>query len=489
MRYRLSLLLTLLLAAGVASAGPGATQPPVARKVPKSLTLHGVTLVDDYNWLREKEAPEVTAYLEAENAYTEAGLKHTAALQETLYKEMLGRIKESDQQVPAREGDYWYYTRTEQGKSYPIFCRRKGSPEAPEEIYLDQNALAEGKKFHALGGLDVSPDGTKLIYLEDLTAFREYTLYVKDLTTGKILESIPKVWNGNAWANDNKTFFYMTPDAAKRGDTVWRHVMGTPSAQDVKVLTEPNVLFNVTVAPRVERRVHRHRRQQLHLVGVASDSDEPPDRRAARHRRAPARRRVQRRARRRLLLHGDQRRRAQLQDLRAADRSGAARVDATGRRIVTTCSSKAGRLREVRRGHRAAAGTAAPARRGPGHRPVPRHHVSGDRVRRLPWRQPRVQDRHLSFQLLVAGHAVVDLRLRPGDAGADAEETAGDPQRLRPGQVRGAPCDGAGARRRRGAGLDPDAQGHAARRVEPAAAVRVRILRLHDGADVRLRTC
>ena len=98
----------------------------MARKVPKSLTLHGVTLVDDYNWLREKEAPEVTAYLEAENAYTEAGLKHTAALQETLYKEMLGRIKESDQQVPAREGDYWYYTRTEQGKAYPIFCRQEG---------------------------------------------------------------------------------------------------------------------------------------------------------------------------------------------------------------------------------------------------------------------------------------------------------------------------------------------------------------------------
>ncbi len=238
----------LVVAATLALAAQAPPNPPVAKKVPKTLTLHGVTLTDDYNWLRDKEAPEVTAYLNAENAYTDAGLKHTTALQETLYKEMLGRIKESDQDVPVRDGDYWYYARTEQGKAYPIFCRRKGSLDAPEEIYLDQNALAEGKKFHALGGLNVSPDGTKLIYLEDLTAFREYTLYVKDLSSGKILESIPKVWNGNAWANDNKTFFYMTPDAAKRGDTVWRHVIGTPSAQDVKVLTEPDVLFNVGVA-------------------------------------------------------------------------------------------------------------------------------------------------------------------------------------------------------------------------------------------------
>ena len=178
------------------------------------------------------------AYLEAENAYTEAGTAHTAALRDTLYKELLGRIKESDQQVPCAEDGYWYYTRTEKGKAYPIFCRRKGSLDAPEEVYLDQNALADGKKFHALGGLDVSPDGTKLLYLEDLTAFREYTLYVKDLATGRILESIKGVWNGTAWADDNRTFFYMTPDAAKRGNTVWRHVLGTPREQDVKVFQE-----------------------------------------------------------------------------------------------------------------------------------------------------------------------------------------------------------------------------------------------------------
>jgi oligopeptidase B len=239
--------ITLVAVAVVDLPAQAPPDPPVAARKPKETTIHGVTLVDDYHWLREKGSPDVNKYLEAENAYMEAGLKHLDGLRETLYKEMLGRIKESDQQVPYRKGDYWYYTRTEQGKGYPIFCRKKGSLDAAEEVILDQNALAEGKKFHGLGGLDVSPDGGKLLYLEDLTAFREYTLYVKDLSTGKILESIPKVWNGTAWADDNKTFFYMTPDPAKRGDTVWRHVIGTPKAQDVKVFNDSNPLHNVGV--------------------------------------------------------------------------------------------------------------------------------------------------------------------------------------------------------------------------------------------------
>ncbi len=219
----------------------------MAKKVPKTTTLHGVTLTDEYGWLREKGTPEVTAYLEAENAYTEAGTAHTAALRETLYNELLGRIKETDEDVPARDGEYWYYTRTEAGKAYPVFCRKKGTLEAAEEVYLDQNALAEGKKFHALGGMDVSPDGTRLLYLEDLTAFREYTLHVKDLSTGRILESIPDVWNGTAWADDNRTFFYTRADAAKRGNTIWRHVLGTPRDADVKVFEEPNVLYDAGV--------------------------------------------------------------------------------------------------------------------------------------------------------------------------------------------------------------------------------------------------
>jgi len=233
------------LAIPIEAASP--QDPPVARQIPKVDTLHGEVRVDDYFWLREKTNPEVTAYLEAENAYTTQQMKHTEALQDKLYQEMLGRIKETDLSVPVFDTGWWYYSRTEQGKNYPIFCRKRGSLSAPEEVYLDQNALAEGKKFHALGGLDVSPDGETLLYLEDLTAFREYTLYVKDLKTGKIVDQIPKVWNGTAWANDNKTFFYMTADSAKRGNTVWRHVIGTSREQDVKVFQEDNVLNNVGV--------------------------------------------------------------------------------------------------------------------------------------------------------------------------------------------------------------------------------------------------
>nr|MBA3257891.1 oligopeptidase B [Gemmatimonadales bacterium] len=168
----------LSLAAGIPQFLAAQAQPPIAKRVPKLDTLHGDVLRDDYHWMRDKSHPDVARYLRAENAYTESGLSHTKALQDTIYREMLGRIKETDLSVPAHDRGYWYYTRTEQGKSYPIFCRRKGSPDGPEEVYLDQNALARGRKFHSLGGMDVSPDGNLLLYLEDTTAFREYTLHV-----------------------------------------------------------------------------------------------------------------------------------------------------------------------------------------------------------------------------------------------------------------------------------------------------------------------
>jgi oligopeptidase B len=226
---------------------PQPPAPPVAKQQPKSTTLHGVTLPDEYHWMRDKGHPDVVAHLAAENAYVEAAMAHTAALQDTLYREMLGRLKETDMSVPVRDGGFWYYTRTEEGQAYPIFCRRGLAPGAPEEIYLDQNALAAGKPFHALGGLDVSPDGTRLLYLEDLTGFREYTLYVKDLATGQLLESIPDVWIGTAWADDSGTFFYVTADAAKRGDTIWRHRVGTARVADERVFHEADVLYSVTV--------------------------------------------------------------------------------------------------------------------------------------------------------------------------------------------------------------------------------------------------
>ncbi len=248
MRIRFLPALAVLLAlAPLAAAQSPPPSAPVARVVPKVDTIHGDILVDDYYWLRDKQNPEVMAYLEAENAYTATGTQDTEALRQRLYEEILGRIKETDLSVPYKDGEYWYYTRTEQGKSYPIFCRKRGSLSAREEVILDQNALAAGKNFHALGGFDVSPDAQLLLYLEDTTAFREYTLSVKDLRTGRFTDSIDGVWNGTAWADDNRTFFYMTADSAKRGNAVWRHVIGTARGQDVKIFQEDNVLNDVSV--------------------------------------------------------------------------------------------------------------------------------------------------------------------------------------------------------------------------------------------------
>ncbi|CAA9350338.1 MAG: Protease II, partial [uncultured Gemmatimonadaceae bacterium] len=229
-------------------AARAAGAPPVARVVPRVDTISGDVLVDNYAWLRDKRSPDVIRHLEAENAYADAMTRHTAPVRDSLYREILGRVKETDASPPYLDGGYWYYTRTEAGKAYPIFARRKGALTAPEEVILDQNRLAAGKKYHGLGGMDVSPDGRTLLYLEDTTAFRDYTLYVKDLASGRLVDSLPGVWNGTAWANDNRTFFYMTADSAKRGNAVWRHTVGAPRASDPNVFREDSLLYNVGVS-------------------------------------------------------------------------------------------------------------------------------------------------------------------------------------------------------------------------------------------------
>ena len=219
--------------------------PPTAKIVPRVEVLHGDTLTDNYFWLREKTNPDVIAYLNAENAYTAAQMKHTVALQQKLYDEMLGRIKEDDASVPYRDNGYWYYTRTEKGKSYTIRLRRKGSLNAPEEIILDDNVLAAGKKFSNVGDLAVSPGASHLAYLHDTTALRVYTLYVKDLRTGRLLaDSLSSVVPSIAWANDT-ILFYQTADSARRSNAVWRHVLGTPRSSDIKVFQDDDVLHDV----------------------------------------------------------------------------------------------------------------------------------------------------------------------------------------------------------------------------------------------------
>ena len=221
--------------------------PPVAKTIAKVDTLHGDVITDNYFWIREKTNPEVISYLNAENAYTAAKMKHTEALQQKLYDEMLGRIKETDLSVPYRDNGYWYYNRTEKGKSYPIQLRKKGSLDGPEQIVIDENALASGKKFSQLGDWAVSPGGSRFAYLHDTTALRVYTLYITDLATGKRLgDPISSVVPSVAWANDS-TLFYQTADSARRSNAVWRHVIGTPQSSDVKVFQEDDVLNNVGV--------------------------------------------------------------------------------------------------------------------------------------------------------------------------------------------------------------------------------------------------
>src|SRR5215469_10101454 len=162
-------------------------KPPVAKVVPHVTEVNGHKMVDNYYWLRDKPNAEVKAYLEAENAYTDAVMKPTEGFQKKLYDEMLSRVKETDVEVPYREGDYVYYTRTEAGKQYPIRCRRKGSMDASEEVVLDQNELAKGQAFMSIAAYAVSPDGNLLAYSYDNTGFRQYNLAVKDLRTGKTL--------------------------------------------------------------------------------------------------------------------------------------------------------------------------------------------------------------------------------------------------------------------------------------------------------------
>jgi oligopeptidase B len=238
----------LLLAIALGAATAAAQSPPVAAVIPKVDTLHGDVVTDNYFWLRQRENPDVIAYLQAENAYTDTMMAGTRDLQERIYQEMLGRIKQTDLSVPVRRGPYFYYTRTVEGKQYPIYARKRGSLEAPEEIYLDQNALAEGKTYLRLGVTTVSPDHRFLAFTVDTTGSEHFTLLVKDLTTGEVLpDRIPDVHFSLTWAADNKTLFYTKTDSAHRSDKVLRHIVGTPAASDPVIFHEPNVLFNVGV--------------------------------------------------------------------------------------------------------------------------------------------------------------------------------------------------------------------------------------------------
>jgi oligopeptidase B len=223
---------------------------PVADMRPHPITQHGQTRVDEYFWMRYRDDPAVTAYLQAENDYAEEMMQPTGPLQERLFQEMKARIKEDDATVPERRGEFLYYTRTAAGRQYPTYCRKRGSLDAPEETLLDQNVLAEGNAFCRLGAFSVSPDGTKLAYSIDPDGSEKCVLSIKDLTTGQLLpETFDHTYGdvyghrGVEWSNDSRCLFYVTLDAAQRPERIWRHSLGTARTQDELLYHEVDGTF------------------------------------------------------------------------------------------------------------------------------------------------------------------------------------------------------------------------------------------------------
>ena len=233
------------------------TEPPAAKRIPTERTHHGDTFVDEYAWLADKENPDTIALLEAENAYTEAMTAGQAGLRETIFGEIKGRTKETDLSVPTRKRGWWYYARTVAGQQYAVHCRRAvrsdderppmtpdGSPLDGEEILLDGNELAGDKPYFSLGEFSISPDGTKLAYSTDYAGDERYTMRVRDLVSGEIAaDEIPDTYYGSAWSRDGSALFYVTVDDAWRPYRIWRHLIGTPVAQDTMVFEEADERF------------------------------------------------------------------------------------------------------------------------------------------------------------------------------------------------------------------------------------------------------
>jgi oligopeptidase B len=266
-----------------------ADRPPVAKRVPAERSHHGDTVIDEYAWLADKDDPDTIAYLTAENEYTDAVVAPLADLRERVYTEIKDRTQETDLSVPIRKGGWWYYSRTVEGQQYAIHCRLKagveneppvieaGEPLAGEEVMLDENLLAEGHEFFSLGTFTVSPDGRYLAYADDFAGNERFTLRVKDLSTGELLDDeVPETSYGAAWSATGSHLFYLTVDDAWRPYRAWRHEVGTPATADTIVYEEPDERFWVGVGlTRSERYVlidlHSKVTSEVHII----PSDEP----------------------------------------------------------------------------------------------------------------------------------------------------------------------------------------------------------------------
>ncbi len=234
---------------------------PSASKMDSVLKIHDHTRVDPYFWMRltdeqknaekpDKHTQQVLSYLNAENAYTNAVMTNTEALQEKLFNEIVGRIKKDDESVPYFSNGYWYYSKFEKGKEYRIHCRKKGSLDASEEIFFDENIRAEGEQFYGLGSISISKDNKMLAFAEDFVSRRIYTIRFKNLETGEILPDVlENAQGGGAWANDNQTFFYTTKnEVSLLSEKIWRHQLGNPTSEDVMVYHEKDPSFYIGVS-------------------------------------------------------------------------------------------------------------------------------------------------------------------------------------------------------------------------------------------------
>jgi len=223
-------------------------QQPKATKIPKALTTHGDTRIDNYYWLNDRENPKVIDYLNKENSYREANMKHMEDFQAALFKEIVGRIKQTDMSVPYKKDGYYYYTRYEEGKEYPIHARKKGSLDAEEAIMLNVNELAKGYDYYAVGGRSVSTNNEILAFGEDTVSRRIYTIRFKNLKTGAYLPDTIENTTGTAvWANDNKTIFYTRKDEALRPYKIFKHVLGTDASLDEEVYHEADETFRTGI--------------------------------------------------------------------------------------------------------------------------------------------------------------------------------------------------------------------------------------------------
>lgn len=280
---------------GTISNAADVVTAPIAKTVPFERVHHGDVFVDEYEWLRDKENPEVIAYLEAENAYTEAQTAHLQGLREKIFEEIKARTQETDLSVPTRLGDYWYYSRSFEGKQYGVHCRcaidataagiaawtppqlEVGAEIPGEQVLLDSNVLAEGHDFFALGAFSISHDGNLLAFSVDTAGDERYTLRFKDLRTGELLpDEIPQTAAGATWSLDGTHVFYQTVDESWRPDTVWRHRLGTAKDDDVKVFHEPDERYWVSIgATRSEKYLVIWLGSKITTEGWVLESDDP----------------------------------------------------------------------------------------------------------------------------------------------------------------------------------------------------------------------